>query len=131
MIENSSRKNSVEIGSERAFGAVFAVVFAVLAIFDILGSRAIWILLAVLFGTLALVYPRALKPLNRLWFRFGLLLHKITNPVILGFMFYIVITPMAILLKIVGKDILNLKIDKNQKSYWIIKQNHSSMKNQF
>jgi predicted membrane metal-binding protein len=115
-------RDDVQMGSERSFGIVFAVVFAVIGLFPLIGSaQPRWWALAVAaaFLALALVYPALLRPLNRVWFRFGLLLHKITNPVVMGLMFFGTITPVALIMRIAGKDPLRLKLDRAATSYWI------------
>lgn len=112
-------------GSARAFGAVFAVVFAIIGLWPLLdGAPARWwaLVVAVLFGTAALVSPAVLKPLNRLWFLIGLALHKVVNPLILGLLFYVVLTPMALVMRLAGKDPLRLKFDRGATSYWIERQ---------
>jgi hypothetical protein len=70
----------------------------------------------------ALLFPSVLHPLNRLWTRFGLLLHKFTNPIILGILFYLVFTPFGLVFRMVGKDLLRRRRDPNARSYWIERQ---------
>jgi hypothetical protein len=77
------------------------------------------LLVAAVFLAAALVFPSALGPLNRLWLKFGLLLHKIVSPVVLGIMFFLVITPIGLFLRARGKDPLRLKPNRQSKSYWI------------
>jgi saxitoxin biosynthesis operon SxtJ-like protein len=108
--------------SNRVFGLVFAVVFAIVALVPLLshGSPRVWALIvAGAFLLVALLLPAALAPLNRLWGRFGLLLHKVTSPLVLGFLFFLVITPMGMLMRLFGKDPLRLRRDAESKSYWI------------
>lgn len=138
MHEDLKRKDDVKMGSERAFGLVFAVVFAIVGLLPLVhdGQIRIWALgVAAAFVVVALVYPRALKPLNILWFKFGLLLYKITNPIVMGGMYYIAIVPIGLLMKVFGKDPLNRSFDPNVKSYWIDREppgpEPSSMKRQF
>lgn len=109
-------------GSERAFGAVFAVVFAVVALWPLLDGAPIrwWALVvAALFAAAALLFPVALKPLNRLWFVLGLAMHKVVSPLVMALLFYVAVTPMALLMRLAGKDPLRLKFDRDAKSYWI------------
>ncbi|MBT3401824.1 MAG: hypothetical protein HN420_17765, partial [Rhodospirillaceae bacterium] len=74
---------------------------------------------AIAFLAIAFLRPGLLAPLNRLWTRFGLLLHRIVNPIVMGFLFYLTVTPMALIMRALGKDLLRLKRDPEAKSYWI------------
>lgn len=119
--ERLSEEEEVRSGSDRSFGIVFAVVFTLIALFPLLhgGSIRLWPLpIAAVFAVLAFLWPSLLAPLNRLWFRFGLLLHKIVNPVVLGVMFFIVITPVAAVTRLFGGKLLSLGYDKSLPSYW-------------
>ena len=110
------------LGSERAFGIVFAAVFALIGLWPLLadGGVRLWALaLAFLFLAAAFLAPRALAPLNRLWFRFGNLLHRIVNPLVMGLLFFTTVTPIALLMRLAGKDPLRLRFDRAAKSYWI------------
>jgi Saxitoxin biosynthesis operon protein SxtJ len=136
--ESLDRANVVESGSNRSFGIVFAVVFSLIALFPLINGAGIrvWaLIIAVAFFGLAFIAPGLLKPLNLLWARFGALLHKIVTPIILGMIFFAVVTPMAIVFKILGKDPLRLRFEPNSTSYWIIRNSDDpepqSMKNQF
>ncbi|MDA1323827.1 MAG: SxtJ family membrane protein [Proteobacteria bacterium] len=136
--ETISRDEEVKGSSDRAFGVVFTVVFLIIGLFPLIrdGNPRIWALIvAGLFLAVALAHPILLAPLNRLWTRFGLLLHKITNPIIMGLVFFVTVTPTALIMKLMGKDPLNRKIDRNAKSYWIERQppgpSPETMKNQF
>tara|TARA_Y100000591_G_C21664480_1_gene609568 strand:+ start:201 stop:587 length:387 start_codon:yes stop_codon:yes gene_type:complete len=120
--------------SNRSFGLVFFIVFILIGIYPILHQESlrIWsIIIAVLFLILGLFNSKILTPLNRIWFKFGIVLGKIVSPVIMGIIFFLVVTPIGLIMKILGKDLLNLKFNKN-KSYWIKKNDlKSKMKNQF
>jgi len=125
-------------GSDRSFGFVFAVVFSIVSLFPLLGDGAlqIWPLpIAFCFALLAVVKPSALAPLNRLWTKLGLLLSRIVNPVVLGLLFLFAITPMALIMRLFGKDPLSLRFEPASQSYWIFRDppapHNSSMKNQF
>lgn len=112
----------VKSGSERSFGIVFAVVFLVIGGLPLVhgGSVRWWsIAIAVGFLAVALIRPQMLAPLNKLWFRFGLLLHHIVTPLILGFLFFLVVLPTALLVRMFGKDLLRLVKEPNGMSYWI------------
>jgi hypothetical protein len=120
--ESFHRDESIQGSSNRAFGLVFAVVFALIGLLPLISSGGVrlWSL-AVAAGFLILAHalPTALAPLNRLWLRFGLLLHRIVNPIVLGIMFFLVITPMGVLMRLFGKDLLKLRYDPNAASYWV------------
>lgn len=120
--ESLQREQRIEGSSNRGFGVVFAVVFAIIALLPLLFGGALrwWSAgVAMVFLALAFVAPAALAPLNRAWMRFGLLLHKIVSPIVLGFMFYMVVTPIGLLMRATGKDPLRLRLDRNARTYWI------------
>ena len=120
--ESYVRHEEVEGSSNRAFGVVFAVVFVAVALVPLLFSHDPhwWALpVAGVFGVLAWLAPSVLTPLNRLWLRFGLLLHRIVSPIVLGIMFFVVITPMGLIMRGVGKDPLRLRRDRSLRTYWI------------
>ncbi len=136
--EDYARAGEVKSGSDRAFGMVFAVVFAVIGLWPLFndGQIRLWALgMAAAFALAAVIAPATLKPLNRLWFRFGLLLHKIVNPLIMGLIFYLTVLPTGLIMRALGKDLLRLKFDGEAKSYWIERDppgpEPQSMKNQF
>jgi len=108
--------------SDRSFGCVFAVFFLVIGLWPFLfgGQPRWWSLgLAVAFGAVSLIRPGLLAPLNRLWLEFGLLLHRIVSPLVMGLLFFLVITPIALIMRLAGKDPLHLKYDAAARSYWI------------
>jgi hypothetical protein len=117
------KRASREVGSsDRVFGLVFAAFFFLVAVGPLFVGRPIhlWSLaVSVAFGVVALVAPAALAPLNRVWTKFGLLLHKVVSPVILGIMFYVVITPMGLVMRLLGKDPLRLRWEPKAATYWI------------
>jgi hypothetical protein len=125
---------NIKISSNRSFGIVFSIVFLLVAIWPILneGQLRIWsIVLSAIFISLGLVNSKLLTPLNIIWFKFGIFLGKIVSPLIMAIIFFIVVTPIALIMKIFKKDLLNLKFNKNS-TYWIEKKNiKSKMKNQF
>lgn len=136
--EPLARDEEIKGSSDRGFGIVFAVVFSIIGLWPLIGGGAprVWALsVGGAFLAVALIYPTILGPLNRLWMQFGLLLHKITNPLIMGLVFFISVTPIALIMKIMGKDPLNRKIDREAKSYWIEREPPGpppeSMTNQF
>jgi len=122
MLDDLRRESRAEGSSNRAFGFVFAAVFLLIGAAPLAFGRPLhaWSLaVAAVFGVIAALAPALLALLNRLWTRFGLLLHKIVSPVVLGIMFYLVITPMGIFMRLLGKDPLRLKVDRNATTYWI------------
>ena len=121
-MEDYRRLDPVEGSSNRAFGLVFAAVFVLIALWPLMFGRTVhwWNLaVAVLFGLAAASAPGILAPFNRLWTRFGLLLHKIVSPIVLGIMFFCVITPIGIVMRLAGKDPLRLRLEPGASSYWI------------
>ena len=136
--EDYSREEHVKAGSDRGFGQVFAGFFAILAALSWWNGHTTWhytLPIAAAFLIVAYVYPKALGPLNRLWLKFGLLLYKVMNPLILGLLFFVTIMPIGLLMRALGKDFLRLKRDPAAKSYWIERTPPGpppqSMKNQF
>lgn len=136
--EHRAHADEIKPGSERSFGLVFTAVFALIAIFPVIkGSEPrFWAgALAAVFLGLALVAPSVLMPLNRIWFLFGLALHKVVNPVVMGFLFFFVISPIGLLMRATGNDPLRRRFDKKSDSYWIHRAPPGpapqSMKNQF
>jgi len=120
--EDFGRSGDVKVGSERGFGFVFAAVFSIVALWPLLsgGPVRLWALIAAAgFAAAAALMPRALRPLNLLWFRFGMLLHKVVTPLVMGLIFYATVTPTAALMRLFGKDPLRLRFDRSAKSYWI------------
>ena len=126
--------NEIKPSSNRSFGIVFFIVFLLIAIYPLLnnGELRIWsLIIAMIFLVLGLIKSKVLTPLNKLWFKFGLLLGKIVSPLIMGIIFFFIVTPTAFIMRIIGKDLLNLKFS-NKKTYWIEKTGpKSKMKNQF
>ena len=111
--------------SDRTFGLVFAVFFTIVAVLPMVHGEPLrlWALAAAgAFLALALVAPRLLAPLNRLWLRFGDLLHRIVSPIALAILFYGVVTPTGLLMRLFGKDALRLRFDREAKSYWIARE---------
>ena len=126
--------DEVKISSNRSFGIVFFVVFLLIALYPLTygGEIRIWsLIISIIFLILGLLNSKILAPLNKIWFKFGILLGKIVSPLIMGIIFFLVVTPIGLIMRLLGKDVLNLKYNKN-KSYWIEKNGpKSKMKNQF
>ncbi|WP_245481211.1 SxtJ family membrane protein [Bradyrhizobium sp. LVM 105] len=110
------------VGSDRTFGWVMAAAFALITLFNGWHSGRLWpwtAVLAAMFAVVAASRPAALNPLNRAWTKLGLLLHKVTNPVLIGLIFYGTILPTGLVMRLSGKDALRLKRDARTESYWI------------
>ena len=126
--------DEIKIGSNRSFGIVFFTVFLIIATYPLInnGELRIWsLILSLAFLILGLLNSKILYPLNKIWFKFGLLLGRIVSPLVMVIIFFLVVTPIGLLMRILNKDLLNLKFNKS-KSYWIEKnEQKSKMKNQF
>jgi hypothetical protein len=126
--------DDIKISSNRSFGIVFFIVFLLIALYPLRysGEIRVWsAIISLIFLVLGLVNSKILTSLNKLWFKFGIFLSKIISPLIMGIIFFLVVTPIGLIMRIFGKDVLNLKYNKNQ-SYWIEKKGpKSKMKNQF
>ena len=124
----------IKIGSNRSFGVVFFVVFLLIALYPVInnGEIRIWSLItSIIFLILGLLNSKLLNPLNKIWFKFGIVLGKIISPLIMGIIFFLVVTPTGLIMRLIRKDILNLRYNQNS-SYWIEKKGpKSKMKNQF
>ena len=123
----------IKISSNRSFGIVFFVVFLLIGLYPLLNGDniRIWsLILAIIFIVLGIVNSKLLSPINLLWFKFGILLGRFISPIVMGIIF-LVVTPTAFILRLFGKDVLNLK-KNNEPTYWIENKDKSSrMKNQF
>jgi polyferredoxin len=124
----------IKRSSNRSFGIVFFFFFLIISIYPLLHEENIilWaFFLAFLFLALGLLNSKILSPLNLIWFKFGIILGRFISPIIMGIIFFGIVTPTSIIMKILNKDILKLK-KNNKKTYWIPRQkNNTSMKNQF
>lgn len=121
-MENLDRNEAVQASSERSFGIVFTVVFSLIALYPLIhgGPLRLWAMaVAAAFMAVALIRPQLLAPLNKLWFRFGMLLHRIVSPVAMGIIFFGAIMPMGLAMRALGKRPLRLDLDPDAKSYWI------------
>ncbi len=120
--ERITRTEAVVGSSDRSFGLVFAGFCTILGVEKLWRGSPwgfAWLAAAVLFAGAAFLAPWVLAPLNRVWLKFGLLLHRVISPIILGLLFYAVVTPMALLVRMLGKDLLRLRRDRQAASYWI------------
>jgi hypothetical protein len=127
-------KNYDKMSSNKSFGIVFFIFFFIVSIFPLLNNEniRIWsLIISFIFLALGLMNSIILNPLNKIWFKFGILLGKIVSPLVMGIIYFFVVTPIGFLMKIFKKDYLNLKFN-NKKTYWVDKTNpKSTMKKQF
>ena len=125
---------NIKTSSNKSFGIVFSVVFIIISLYPLLNQEdiRIWSLfIAFIFLILALLNSKILTPMNKIWTRFGLFLGNFISPIVMGIIFFFVVTPIGLLMRLFGKDILNLKKNKFS-TYWIKKTNQkSSMEKQF
>ncbi len=138
--ESLTSEETIKPPSEKSFGITFAVVFGLIAawlywrkhvpIYSVMAAAG-----AIFFLTAAFLAPQILRPINLIWLKFGLLLHKIVNPIVMGLLFFLVFTPMGFIMRRSGKDLLSLKRDSAAASYWSPRETsteiEASMKNQF
>ena len=126
--------NKIKTSSNKSFGIVFFVFFLIISLFPLLKDNniRIWAIIpAIIFLILGFLNSPILTPLNKIWFKFGILLGNFISPVVMGIVFFVVVTPTALLMRIFGKNLLGLKRN-NKKSYWIERSSiKSKMKNQF
>jgi hypothetical protein len=126
--------NSENKSTNRSFGIVFFIVFFIIGIYPMIneGNVRLWsLIISAIFLTLGILNSEVLTPLNKIWFKFGIFLGKIFSPLIMALIFFLVVTPIGLIMRFIGKDILNLKFN-NDKSYWVEKKGpKSEMKNQF
>ena len=124
----------IKAGSNKSFGIVFFVFFFAVAIYPIFfdGNLRVWsLIISFIFLILGLINSNLLTPLNLLWFKFGMLLGRIISPIVMGFVFFLVVTPTGYIMRLLNKDLLRLK-RKNINSYWIERASlKSTMKDQF
>jgi len=132
-MKNKSRK--IKISSNKNFGIVFFIFFIIVSVWLFFknGEFIIWpIIVAVVFLILGLTNSKLLTPLNKAWNQFGILLGNFIAPIVMGIIFFLVVTPTGLVVRVMGKDLLRLKKNKDKKTYWIHKEDYkTSMKNQF
>ena len=127
--------SKIKISSNRSFGLVFFVVFLIVALWPLKYETDIrlWaIILSLVFLVLGVLNSKFLSPLNKLWFKFGILLGSIASPIVMGAVFFVVVTPIGVIMRFLGKDLLKKDKVKNVSTYWIKRDKQkSSMKKQF
>ena len=126
--------SKIKISSNKNFGIVFFIFFLIVGLYPLINGESIriWsIVLSILFLVLGLINSQILTPLNILWFKFGMLLGKFVSPLVMGLVFFLVVTPTGVIMRLLNKDLLKLKKNKS-KTYWIKRSEiKSEMKNQF
>ena len=126
---------NIKISSNRSFGIVFFLFFLILFLWPLTKDQEvkIWLLIvSVIFLGLGLINSKLLTPLNKIWFKFGILLGKFISPIVMGIVFFLVVTPTGLIMRLIGSNLLALKKDNNKNTYWIKKKDYkTSMKNQF
>ena len=127
-------QKNIKLPSNRNFGIVFFIVFLIIALWPILKQNEIriWsLIISFIFFVLGLINSKLLAPLNKLWFKFGILLGNIIAPIVMGIVFFLVVTPTGLIMRLLRKDLMNLKKNKSD-TYWLKKDNsNSSLRNQF
>ena len=134
-MSESTKHIPTEQSSPKSFGVVFSIVFLIVSLYPLINSEAlsIWALIvSVVFLLLAFIAPNTLSLPNKLWFKFGMLLGSIIAPIVMALVFFVTVLPTGLIMRLLDKDLLKQKIDKNAKSYWIERNEPmGSMKNQF
>ena len=127
-------QQKIKLPSNRNFGIVFSVVFLVISLWPLLSQNdvRIWsLVISGIFLILGLINSKLLLPLNKIWFKFGILLGNFIAPIVMGVVYFMVVTPTGLIMRLLGKDLLNLK-KNNKDTYWIEKDNsNNDLKNQF
>ena len=125
----------IEKSTNRSFGLVFFIVFLIIGLWPLAngGSVRFWsLIIALIFLFLGILNSKILTPLNVLWSKFGELLGIVIAPIVMGIIFFLIVTPTGLIMRMFGKDLLRNKFQINNESYWIKKEeNKSSMKKQF
>ena len=128
------KNNNIKIGTNKSFGIVFFLFFLIISIFPLFkdGNIRVWsLIIAIIFLILGLQNSKILTPLNSIWFKSGIILGNFVSPIVMGIVFFIIVTPTSLIMRALGKNLLNLK-KGNKKTYWIEKSKiKSKMKNQF
>ena len=125
--------NKIKISSNKSFGVVFFIFFLVIAFYPLTNNEEyrLWALIAsLIFLILGLINSSILTPLNLIWFKFGMLLGRVISPIVMSLVFFVVVTPTGLIMRLLRKDLLRLK-KNNKKSYWIERKAKSKMRNQF
>ena len=131
------KNNNIDItqGTEKSFGIVFSIIFLIVSVYPLInfeGLRVWAFVVSIVFFLLAFIAPKILVFPNKLWFKFGLLIGSIVAPIVMAFVYFVTVLPTGLIMRLLGKDLLKQKLDKNAKSYWVKRSEPmGSMKNQF
>lgn len=124
--------------SDKSFGIVFTIVFFIIALVPIMSGNnlsLVWLVISIIVAFITFIKPSLLSPFNKSWTRFGLLLHKIISPIILALMYFLVFTPIGIAMRVMNKRPLQLKLEPESDTYWILRVSKGpsadSIKNQY
>ena len=123
-----SKNDNINIGSNRSFGIVFFIFFLIVSFWPIFNEESprIWsLLVSLIFLILGLINSNLLSPFNKLWFKFGIFLGNFISPIVMGLVFFLVVTPIGLIMKLLGKDLLRLKKKKNSNTYWLKKDRYN------
>ena len=127
--------DEIKIGSNRSFGIVFFIVFFIISIYPLLSHNEIrlWsLIISIIFLVLGLLNSKLLSPLNNLWIKFGEILGKIIAPIVMAVVYFLILTPISLLVRLFGKDLIGMKFSNTIKSYWIKRKKHlGTMDKQF
>ena len=128
------KENNIKIGTNKSFGIVFFLFFLIVSLFPLFKNENIrvWsLIIAIIFLILGLLNSKFLTPLNKIWFKFGILLGNFVSPIVMSIVFFVIVTPTSIIMRVLGKNLLNLK-KGNKKTYWVKRSKiQSKMRNQF
>jgi len=131
------KNNNIDItqGTEKSFGIVFSIIFLIVSVYPLInfeGLRVWALVVSIIFFLLAFLAPKILVLPNKFWFKFGLLIGSIVAPIVMAFVYFVTVLPTGLIMRLLGKDLLKQKLDKNAKSYWVKRSEPmGSMKNQF
>ena len=127
--------NKIKISSNRNFGLVFFIVFLIVSLWPLTYGEPIriWsLIISMVFLILGLMNSKLLTPLNKLWFKFGMILGAIVAPIVMGVIFFLVVTPIGLVMNMMGKDLLNKRYNEKKETYWVKRDMPmSTMKRQF
>jgi hypothetical protein len=128
------KKNDIKISSNKSFGIVFFIVFLLITFYPLINQKdiRIWsLVISLIFLPLGLLNSEILTPFNKIWFKFGILLGNFVSPIVMSIVFFAIVTPTSLIMRVLGKNLLNLK-KGNKKTYWVERSKiQSKMKNQF
>jgi len=129
------RHINTEQSSPKSFGIVFSIMFLIVSLYPLINSEGFYVwslVVSIVFLLLALISPNVLTFPNKLWFRFGIFLGSIIAPIVMSLIYFSTVLPTGLIMRLLGKDLLKQKLNKNAKSYWIERiEPVGSMKNQF